>query len=75
MTGDRPALRVVSGSPTPEELAVVTALVSAAAAAGDGASEGGGAGAGRLRGTWSDPARSARRTLRPGPNAWRSSGW
>ena len=71
MTGDRPTLRVVGGSPTPEELAVVTALVTAASAAGGedtGASQG-------LRGTWNDPARSTRRTLRPGPNAWRSSGW
>ena len=71
---DRPALRVVSGSPTAEELAVVTALVSAAAAAGDGDGRDGET-PGRLRGTWSDPAGSARRTLRPGPNAWRSSGW
>jgi len=53
---------------------VVTALVSAAAAAGDGDGRDGET-PGRLRGTWSDPAGSARRTLRPGPNAWRSSGW
>ena len=70
---DRPALRVVSGSPTAEELAVVTALVSAAAAAGDGGRDGDAPT--RLRGSWSDPARAARGPLRPGPNAWRSSGW
>jgi hypothetical protein len=67
----RPALRVVSGSPTAEELAIVTALVSAAASAPPADS----ARPARLRGTWNDPARTARRTLRPGPNAWRSSGW
>jgi Acyl-CoA carboxylase epsilon subunit len=65
-----PTLRVVSGSPTPEELAVVTALVAAAA---------GGAGdepaSPTLRGTWSDPARRLRYPLHPGPNAWRSSAW
>ena len=67
----RPTLRVVGGSPTPEELAVVTALVTAAAAAApDDAGT-----RPRLRGTWNDPAGTTRRTLRPGPNAWRSSGW
>ena len=69
----RPALRVVSGSPTAEELAVVTALVSAAATAGDGGRDGDAPTP--PRGTWSDPARAVRETLRPGPNAWRSSGW
>jgi hypothetical protein len=63
-----PALRVVSGSPTPEELAVVTALVAAAATGG------GNEPAPRaLRGGWSDPARRLRRPLVPGPNAWRAS--
>jgi hypothetical protein len=67
---DVPALRVVSGSPTPEELAVVTALV-AAAANRDGEEP-----APRVRrGGWNDPARAHRRPLIPGPNAWRASAW
>jgi hypothetical protein len=65
----RPALRIVSGNPTPEELAAVTALVTAASS---GAPE---ATPTTLRGGWSDPARLQRRRLIPGPNAWRSSGW
>ena len=65
-----PALRVVGGSPTPEELAVVTALVAAVTSSGAPAPA-----RPRLRGTWSDPARGLRRPVRPGPNAWRSSGW
>jgi hypothetical protein len=63
----RPVLRVISGSPTPEELAVVTALVGAA---GEGAST---PAAGARRGGWSDPAALHRRPLIPGPNAWRSA--
>ena len=71
MSEERPALRVISGSQTPEELAVVTALVAAAANAVDDEPP-----APRdLRGTWSDPARGLRRPPRPGPNSWRSSGW
>lgn len=63
-------LRVVSGSPTAEELAVVTALVAAAASGGPAAPA-----PVRARGTWSDPALRVRRPLLPGPNAWRSSAW
>src|SRR5579875_3770327 len=60
-------LRIVRGAPTPEELAVVAALVTAAAAAGP-------APAPRVRrGGWNDPAARHRRTLLPGPNAWRAS--
>ena len=63
-----PTLRVVSGSPTPEELAVVAALVAAAGAAD----------AGRpprrvSRGDWNDPSRLLNAPARPGPNAWRTS--
>jgi hypothetical protein len=64
------ALRVVGGSPTAEELAVVTALVAAAARAGDAAGP-----APHPLGGWSDPARRLRTPLRPGPNAWRASAW
>jgi len=73
MSDGRPALRVVSGSPTAEELAVVTALVSAAVATAG--AEGERPATPRPRGTWNDPAHATRRTLRPAPNAWRSSGW
>lgn len=66
----RPALRIVKGEPSAEDVAVLAALLSAG---GDG---------GRpeptvrgLRGAWRDPARTFRHTPMPGSNAWRSSGW
>jgi hypothetical protein len=63
---DSPVLRVISGSPTPEELAVVTALMAA--------SGGGEEPAPRVRrGGWNDPQALHRREIVPGPNAWRSS--
>ena len=63
----RPALRVVKGEPTPEELAAVTALM--AAAGGDEPAP-----APRVRrGGWNDPAGMHRRPLLPGPNGWRAS--
>ncbi len=65
----RPPLRIVAGRPTPEELAVITALVSA----GGGAPEP--AAAPAPRGGWSDPARQHRGPLVPGPNAWRAQAW
>jgi hypothetical protein len=65
----RPVLRVVSGSPTAEELAVLTAVVAAAAAAGDE----GAAPERNRRGSWSDPAAAHRRPLLPGPNGWRAA--
>ena len=64
----RPALRVVRGNPSAEELAALTALVAASGGGDDAPVQ-------PARGGWSDPARSLRRTLRPGPGAWRSSGW
>ena len=65
---ERPALRVVRGEPTAEELAVVTAVVTAAASAGEPEP------VERVRrGGWNDPAGMHRRPLLPGPNAWRSS--
>jgi Acyl-CoA carboxylase epsilon subunit len=72
MSGDeRPVLRVVSGSPTAEELAVVTALVVAASAAsGDEPPVHRG-----RRGRWNDPAAAHRRPLLPGPNGWRAAGF
>jgi hypothetical protein len=63
---DRPALHVVRGEPTAEELAVLTAVVTAAGG-GDEAPEP------PRRGRWNDPARQHRTPLRPGPGAWRAS--
>jgi hypothetical protein len=68
-TPPRPALRIVSGSPTPEELAAVAAVVAAAAAGEDPPAPR------VVRGGWSDPAAQRRRSLIPGPNAWRASAW
>ena len=66
-TPARPVLRVISGSPTPEELAVVTALVAASGGGGEEPAP-------RVRrGGWSDPQALHRREVVPGPNAWRSS--
>ena len=63
-----PLLRVVSGHPTPAELA---ALVVALAALPPVTSS-------RVRAApatgWSDRARGLRRSLRPGPRAWSLSG-
>ena len=64
----RPALRIVRGDASPEDVAVLTALL--AAAGGDVEPE-----PPVLRGGWSDPARQHLRPLNPGPGAWRSSGW
>jgi hypothetical protein len=70
-TAHTPVLRVVSGSPTAEEVAVVTALMTAAAANGVDETPGP-----RVRrGGWNDPARTHRRPLIPGPNAWRAAAW
>ena len=63
MSDGEPVLRVVRGDPSPEELAVVTALV---AAAGGGADE---PSTTVRRDGWSDPAGKHRRPLLPGPNA------
>jgi hypothetical protein len=66
---DRPLLRVVRGEPTDAELAALVAVVTtqrASAAAQEGTS--------RPRPAWSHPARSVRRSLTPGPGAWRASG-
>jgi Acyl-CoA carboxylase epsilon subunit len=69
MSEDRPALRVVRGTPTPEELAALTAIVAAAGAGSDAPAPG------IRRGGWSDPSVRHRHELIPGPNAWRSSSW
>jgi hypothetical protein len=62
-----PALRIVSGSPTAEELAALTAVVSAVGGGDDEPAP-------RVRrGGWNDPAAQFRPPLTPGPNAWRAS--
>jgi hypothetical protein len=60
-------LRIVRGEPTPEELAVVTAVVVTAVT--DGAEHRDE----NPRGRWNDPAAALRRPWRPGPGAWRAS--
>ena len=59
-------LKIVRGAPTPEEVAVLTALL---AATGSEALEP----PQPVRGGWSDPARRLRTPPLPGPGAWRSS--
>jgi hypothetical protein len=63
----RPTLRIVRGAPTPEELAVLTALVTAAA--GGGAAEA----APVRRGRWNDPGATHRREWLPGAGGWRAA--
>jgi hypothetical protein len=59
-------LRVVRGEPTPEELAALTAVVSAAGAAEPEEAEP------PRRGRWNDPARAHRQPWRHGPGGWRA---
>jgi len=71
MSGDEhPVLRVVSGSPTEEELAVLTAIVAAAANVDEAPAPNR-----DRRGRWSDPAAAHRRPLLPGSNGWRATAW
>ncbi len=70
-----PPIQVLHGQPTPEELATVLAVVSARAAAAQAAAT---AARGATRGPatpWRDHARRLRPIPRPGPTAWRTSGW
>jgi hypothetical protein len=66
----RAVLRVVRGDPTPEELAVVTAVVTAAASSTASAPT-----AAVRRGRWNDPVVRHRRPWLPGPGAWRATPW
>ena len=61
-----PLLRVVNADATPEEIAALVAVFSAL---GSAAAEP----AKKPRPTWSDPARSVRRTHQTGVGAWRAS--
>jgi len=76
MTGDldqggrqAPVLRVVHGSPSPEEIAALVAVLAARAPA-----EGTAAGRGALRNGWSERSRLLRAPLLRGPGGWRASG-
>lgn len=76
MTNDgRPALRIVRGDPSPEQVAALVAVLSArsraAAAARDRAADR----TRRPRSVWRDPARLLRGETRRGPGAWRRSAW
>jgi Acyl-CoA carboxylase epsilon subunit len=64
----RPALRIVKGDPTPEELAVLTAVVAASGGKSVPASR-------ERRGGWNDPMVLHRREIVQGPNAWRAASW
>jgi hypothetical protein len=64
---ERPVLRVVSGNPSPEELAALTAVVAASSGSAARA-------AAPQRGRWNDPAAQHRRMWLSGPGAWRAAG-
>jgi Acyl-CoA carboxylase epsilon subunit len=70
--GGRPMFSVVSGHPTAEELAALTAVVAATLAARKRAAAAQAA-AGPPRSAWLDRAALTRTPLRPGPDAWRHS--
>jgi hypothetical protein len=63
-----PALRVVKGDPTPEELAALVAVISARAAAA-GATEPDT----ERASDWASYWRNTRRPLQHGPGRWRAS--
>jgi hypothetical protein len=65
-----PVLRVISGNPSPEEIAAVTVVLTAIA--GDGGEAPAPA---KLRiGSWADPAARLRQPLRVGTGGWRATG-
>jgi hypothetical protein len=69
VTQQRPFLQVVHGDATPEEIAVVVAVLTtrAAAAVVPGSPA-------RRPSLWAQRARPTRRPLTPGTGAWRASG-
>jgi len=71
--GERPLFSVLSGRPSAEELAALTAVVAAKLAARQRAAAAQEA-AGPARSAWLDRAALTRAPLRPGPGAWRRSG-
>jgi len=59
-------LRIVRGEPTPEELAALTAIVSAAGESEEAPAQ-------PVRGRWNDPAATHRRPWQRGPGGWRAA--
>ena len=70
----RPALEVVAGHPSPDELAALTVTLAAVLAARDRAA-GRARQAGRAASRWASRSRMPGAPLRPGPDAWRRSAW
>lgn len=68
---DPPVVTVVSGAPTPEELAAVVTVLSAAAGGAGRADDPGEVRTDRPRvGGWKSYGRTLRRAVQPGPGAW-----
>jgi len=65
---DRPTLRVVRGNATPEEIAALVAVLLARSADAEAPGP-----ARSVQNAWSDRSRQLRRSLAPGPGAWRRS--
>jgi hypothetical protein len=63
----RPALRIVRGEPTADELAALVAVLSARASAGDGGAPA------RARSAWNAPSRLVRKPVAHGRDGWRRS--
>jgi hypothetical protein len=64
----RPVLRIVRGEPSAEDLAVLTALLSAVTGGDEPAPA-----PAPVKGRWNDPAHTHRRSWSAGPGAWRSA--
>ncbi|MFL6164211.1 MAG: acyl-CoA carboxylase subunit epsilon [Jatrophihabitantaceae bacterium] len=65
---NEPFLRIVSGDPSPAELAAVTVVLTALARGGARSDL-------PTAGGWSDLSLRIRRVPAPGPGAWRNSAW
>ncbi|ONI85909.1 acetyl-CoA carboxylase biotin carboxyl carrier protein subunit [Actinosynnema sp. ALI-1.44] len=65
---DRPLLRIVRGTPDDAELAALTAVVASLPGPAEEAEP-------EQRSAWGDPASRMRAQVRPGPGAWRASGF
>ncbi|HLS45465.1 MAG TPA: acyl-CoA carboxylase epsilon subunit [Ornithinicoccus sp.] len=62
-----PSIRVVSGSPSAEEVAAVVAVLAAASGGGNGPAE-------SQRSLWKASTRAPGHRPLPGPGVWRASG-
>ncbi len=73
--GEHPLFSVISGHPSAEELAALTAIVAVKLAARQraAAAQASAAAASPARSAWLDRAALTRAPLRPGPGAWRRS--